>query len=805
MPAKSIERFNTPPGMGHVQSILKRMGALAKEGAHEWPIRQLAVAITRDIPSKSPTREIFAIYKWVRDHIRYRMDPLGLELVQAPRITLEERAGDCDDMTTLIWALSMALGHPVRGRTVGPTPTDQTHVQGEVFDRKRWVSVDPVLEPPQATTAPRTDVGMFAMYAGGAAHRWDLEGRMLSGRARKTVHVDAHTRAWPRPLSGLGAPADAVDRSLWQWCAYYPPWGAAFESSGGQPPQPGVWVPPDSRYRGAGAPGYHQGVMPTPVFYAFHRHQMPTDAHLSGWYGPVNHPQLGAGWLKRKLRSAGKGLKTAVTSTTNAAHQITHGKKSPIRMAHDAVTGIAKKIPVLKPFVELQEKVFGTGTQALLHKAGLINAPGAKMPTLKTLKTSLPAAAAAASSSSGGRAAVSPLAARAAAQLPTRALKAKPPAKHAAKAIPKKATKPKTTQTVTPMKDAWKVPHPELRRKYPPSARMLFDPGSKRFRVFIPKPAAVHGFGAVRPTLTFSIGAAPSTSAQVNATKVAADKMAKAIEAFIAKNKRAPAVSLPAVLAFQKSEGTLKQDGLYGDNSKAAAEYYLGRSLPMYAPSMKSKNGLTWKPPAKVVTTPQGGTVVVQPKPPAPPAPKPVAVPTPEGTKVVTPVQTDVVPVPSGYTEVGREANNPGLPPVGAPSSTTTPATKPLPPGPVQRPDDGVPAPAWTGLPPEEIAILKAHAYQPSPDATYTVVPQWQPGDPLPSQQFPSWQPAGPSAADNALPSDNTPLPGPVYPHEVDPAYGTSYGPMVRDEERDNTWLWVALGYFVLRDRKRAA
>ena len=29
------------------------------------------------------------------------------------------------------------------------------------------------------------------------------------------------------------------------------------------------------------------------------------------------------------------------------------------------------------------------------------------------------------------------------------------------------------------MKDAWKVPHPELRRKYPASARMLFDPGSR--------------------------------------------------------------------------------------------------------------------------------------------------------------------------------------------------------------------------------------------------------------------------------------------------------------------------------------
>lgn len=840
----TVTVFNTPPGIGHVRSVVAKMGELAKQGAHEWPIRQLAVEITKGIPSKSPTREIFAIYKWVREHIRYRMDPVGLELVQAPRITLKERAGDCDDITTLVWALCMALGHPVRGRTVGPSPEDQTHVQAQVFDRKRWLDVDPVLEKPQPTIAPREDVGAFAMFAGGAQHLWDLEGRMLGApRRRRTVHVEAHTRGWPRPdavtaalrrrgMSGLGAPANAVDRSLWQWCAYYPPWGAAFEHSGGQPPQPGVWTPPDSRYRGRGAPGYSASVMPTPVFYAFHAGQLPPQAALSGVF---DVPELGGFFkkigrgIKKGARAVGRGVKKGVTAVTSTAHKITHGKKSPIAKIHRGITSVAKKVPVLAPFVELQEQVFQPATEAILAKGGLIKSDK-KMPTFKTLKRSLPAAASAAASSGGGKIPVVREAAARAQPVVSAGAKLKAKGKAGIKRL--KAKAPKLKKTATPMKDAWKDPHPKLRAKYPPSARMLFDPGSKRFRVFIPSRAGVHGLGAVVPTLTFSIGSAPSTPAEIQATKDAAAKMEKAIRAFIDKNKRPPAISLPAVLHFQKTEGTLKADGLYGDNSRAAAEYYLGHSMPPHAPALKSKSGLTWKPPAKVVTTPEGKTVVVQPKPKPQPPPKPVVKPTPEGPKVVTPVQTDVVPTPSGYTEVGREANNPGLPPIGAPDTKPKPKPKPkvvqTPNGPVVVTEgpktDGLPAPAWTQLPPEEIEILREHAYKPTPDATYMVVPDWQPGDPLPSQQYgidvhhggaqavpdvePVYVPAGPKPHEGVpIPGlDPTPLPGPVYPHDVDPEYGMSYDPRpYATRERDDTWLWLALGYLALRDRKRAA
>jgi hypothetical protein len=836
-----VHVFHTPPGMGHVHSVVGTMTALAKKAAHEWPIRQLAVEITKDVPSKSPTREIFAIYKWVRDHIRYRMDPLDLELVQAPHVTLQERAGDCAAMTTLIWALCMALGHPVRGRTVGPGPGQQTHVQAQVFDRKRWIDVDPVLEKPQPTTAPRDDVGAFSMFAGGHQHLWDLEGRMLGAPRRRLVHVQGHTRHWPRPdavtaalrrrgLSGLGAPANAVDRSLWQWCAYYPPWGAAFEHSGGQPPQPGVWTPPDSRYRGRGAPGFSSSVMPTPVFYAFHEHMLPQQASLSGVF---DVPELGGFFKKigRGLKKAGRGIKRGAQAVTRAAHQVTHGKKSPIAKIHRGITSVAKKVPILQPFVELQEQVFQPATEAVLAKGGLIKSKK-KMPTLKTLKESIPAAAAAAASSGGGKVpAVRAVASRAAP-----VVRAAGKAKAGVKKLKAKAAKVK--KPAIPMKDAWKIPHPNLRAKYPADARMLFDPGSKKFRVFIPRPAGLHG---VVPTLTFSIGAAPATPAEIKATKDAAAKMETALQAFIKKNGRPPAISLPSVLNFQKTEGTLRADGLYGDNSKAAAEYYLGRPMPAHAPKMKSKGGLTWKPPAKVVTTPEGKTVVVQPKPKPQPAPKPVVVPTPEGNKVVTPVQTDVVPTPGGYTEVGREANNPGLPPVGAPD-TKKPGKpkKPKPvvvntpggpvvvtPGPQPPVTDGLPAPDWTMLPPEEIAILREHAYTPE-GATYQVVPEWHRGDPLPSQQYgvdvnrggaqgtPDAPvvvvPAGPQPVVVDMPRQRSPEPGytsdyggPVYPHDVDPSYGMAFDPRPARERNDDTWLWLALGYLYLRDRKRAA
>lgn len=824
-----VEIVHTPPGMGHVKWMAKRMAKLAGEGAHSYPIRQLATRITHNVPSKSPTRELLELYKWVRNEVRYRHDPVGLELLQKPEVTVKERAGDCDDMTTLLGALCGALGHPWRFRTVGPSPEDQAHVQLQAHDKKRWLDLDPVLEPAPLTTAWSDAPGRFGAFAVGADHLFDSEGTMLRGPT-----TAAERALWYSSLGGarrlrgernFAGPTSATDRELWEFIPYFPPVPPP-PYGGSQPPMPGAYPPVDTRYRSPDAPGFMNG-KPFSVVYDLPAGSVASES-LSGFDGfEVMHPTLGAGWLKRvgrKIKKGAKkvgrgikkGVKTVVQPVAQVAHDVTH--KGPIAKLHKGVQSVAKKIPVLAPFVQLQEDVFQPLTEGVLAKTGAIKSKK-KIPNLKTLKRSLPAAASAAATSSGGNVKVPPQAARVAAV--AKQAKGKP----ALKLLPKPAAKKKKApakKPAAPPKDAWKQPQPELRRKYPASARMLFDPGSKRFRVFVPK-AALNGFGGIVPTITFTLGAAPSTPAQVQAAKAAAQKLESALKTFIDKNKRPPAIALPAVTNFQKAEGTLKQDGLYGTNTKAAAEYYLGRKLPAHAPGLKSD--LTWKAPSSSAPKPAPAPAPTPAPKPAPvvvvkpaPAPAPKPKPKPAPVVVVKPAKpANALPVPSGYVEVGQESNNPGLPPVGF-----EPVGK------------DTTQPAWTQLPPDEVAILKDHAYKPSPDATYTVVPNWQPGDPLPSQQFPTY----PSAAPNNPPSPNWVPAGQLVPHAPAPpiptvidASGTprpvtdfpghpsttvdangqvvhygpvmDYAPIGGDDNR--TMVLLALAWWYYRGRKRAA
>lgn len=144
---------------------------------------------------------------------------------------------------------------------------------------------------------------------------------------------------------------------------------------------------------------------------------------------------------------------------------------------------------------------------------------------------------------------------------------------------------------------------------------------------------------------------------------------------------------------FQRAAG-ISQDGLYGGGSRGALIFYGIPNPP--------------RPFFKPVTTspyPHTRYIANQLQVPISPAPEP---------------SSPARPSPSPNREVSH---------MHAVASPEKPAKRPPVP-------DGHPAPDWTMLPPDEIAILKAHAYKPTPNATYTVVPEWHKGDPLPSQKY---------------------------------------------------------------------
>jgi transglutaminase-like putative cysteine protease len=118
------------------------MIAAATAASLTLPIRNLAEAIVADIPNKDYAGEIAAIQKYVRDNIRYTRDPVTTETLKTPEELLISRQGDCDDQATLVAAIAMTIGFPVRFIAIGYIPGEYEHVYAEVKLGTLWLSVE---------------------------------------------------------------------------------------------------------------------------------------------------------------------------------------------------------------------------------------------------------------------------------------------------------------------------------------------------------------------------------------------------------------------------------------------------------------------------------------------------------------------------------------------------------------------------------------------------------------------------------------------------------------------------------------
>jgi Transglutaminase-like superfamily len=888
-----------PNGMRHVRDTIRKMAALAREAQQTYEIRNLATRIVHDVPSHQRVGELRAIYQWVRDTIRYRFDPLGLEWVQAPSRTVTERAGDCDDLATLIAALVGALGHRWRFRTVGDSPTAQRHVQVQAWTGKQWLDLDPVLEPTQPTTAPRTDPGTFAASAMGAEHLWDSEGNMLSG------------------------PTSARDRELWSIVPYFqpaPPWPPY---GGTQPPTPGKFPRIDTRYRSPDAPGYQGGQSLAQVYHLPRNSVLSLPgAQLEG-LGRRRH-KFGRRF-RRLAKKIGKGFAASLDPTgasaaallakrrkrkkkhhhhVRAHHRLsgptTPGERelwhwipySPITngpapngegmllsyppghvqalsglgaLAEDTLVpwdvdvldGLGRRRR-LRGFVRKLKKVgkkIARGVKKVVKNpvfkalantvASFIPGAGQALQVAKTVATGVKLAKGAAHAVKRIKKGV-----RRAKHLVHRAkhlvhhekamlkalkkrglkpLHVRPVARlnaaNAKKAIAAKAAQARVTalHAAVPTKvdpNAWKKPHQNLQKKYPSNARQLYDAKAGLFRVFVPtvgltagaiasmrrrgghaRPKRrLSGLGAVRPTISFSLGLGAVQSspqaARSPALIAAAKKAVSAINTFARNHaNKPPAIALPAITSFQKAEKNLTVDGLFGTNTAAALTWYLqgtGVKVPAYAPGLRT--ALTWSPP---LATLPASAPTPQPALPKAPAKKPAPAPAPDAS----------FPAPGGYTEIGAESANPGLTPAGYTASGAPPA--PAVPGtPVQpgAPTGGAPKPpvaaVATSMPDE--SIPGTAALVPTSSAKPRVVvdvwgPHLEPPDATPqaAPQAAQLPPLTPVASE--LPSLPV-LPGPVpaIPITPSPAPSSGSGEIV---------MWASLIYLWAqgRGRRRAA
>jgi hypothetical protein len=150
--APRVQLAGIPSGEAGTLATLERMRdmVLGDEGAHNTEVRFLAQRIVADVGNKDYEGEARAIWQFMRDNVRYTLDPRGLEWVQTPWFTLlVQGQGDCDDHGVATAALAVALGHGAAFRTVKGDPDrpgEWSHVYPVIGVRKDgkdlWLPVD---------------------------------------------------------------------------------------------------------------------------------------------------------------------------------------------------------------------------------------------------------------------------------------------------------------------------------------------------------------------------------------------------------------------------------------------------------------------------------------------------------------------------------------------------------------------------------------------------------------------------------------------------------------------------------------
>jgi transglutaminase-like putative cysteine protease len=148
---------NIPEGFDGVAATLRLMRKIAVEAVTDDPTATV-VLLTRQIFQSIPERrwadEITALHEFVRDHIRYTLDPDDMEMLQTPLKTLEIQQGDCDDKSTLLAAMLKAGGHPSRFCAVGMNGEMFSHVLVEARHGDEWIPLETILDVPAGWEPP---------------------------------------------------------------------------------------------------------------------------------------------------------------------------------------------------------------------------------------------------------------------------------------------------------------------------------------------------------------------------------------------------------------------------------------------------------------------------------------------------------------------------------------------------------------------------------------------------------------------------------------------------------------------------
>lgn len=146
-----------PNGVAGIVATLKVMVNIAKQYRMDPRVRAQAERLIANVPEKQSSKEIRAIYEWVRDNIRYTSDVRDVETVKTPDAILESGQGDCDDKSLLVASLLESVGFAARFVAVAAGGFDYDHVYAEVRLGEGWIPLE-TTEPVNMGWRPPSNV-----------------------------------------------------------------------------------------------------------------------------------------------------------------------------------------------------------------------------------------------------------------------------------------------------------------------------------------------------------------------------------------------------------------------------------------------------------------------------------------------------------------------------------------------------------------------------------------------------------------------------------------------------------------------
>lgn len=144
------------------RDTLKVMRDIVRAYKTDPSVRQKATELTRYLEQKDWFGEVYALWDFVKNRVRYVRDIAGVETLQTPDVILQNLSGDCDDKAMLLAALLQAIDHPVRFVAVGFQPGSYSHVYPETLIGRAWMALE-TTEPVDIGWSPPGIVERYVM------------------------------------------------------------------------------------------------------------------------------------------------------------------------------------------------------------------------------------------------------------------------------------------------------------------------------------------------------------------------------------------------------------------------------------------------------------------------------------------------------------------------------------------------------------------------------------------------------------------------------------------------------------------